>query len=321
MRFENETRFPAALLRTVIDDERLSASVIARITYDIVGSKLVPAAEQPYIVSPEPWDSPHGKFENDQPFKTGGVDLFVFGHAYAPAGRRTIASMVSVIVGRFRRDVHVIGARTWTRAGGTLVPGSPQTFAAVPLTLQYAFGGKAEWDETMVAWPDNPEGLGFYVEEKQAEGHPMPMLEDPAHLIRKWDDRPPVVGFGLCPLQSGPRIAAGMEFDAEKGQITKLKPRMLNTAYPALVAPEAPAGAPVALLGVTRSGQLELSLPRELPRAEVQLGDATHRHSLEIDQIGVDVEANRAFISYRFPFRYRMVREQKRRVTLTAPEA
>jgi hypothetical protein len=98
MDFENTTRFPAQLLRTALDEERLSASVLMRITYDIVGHELVAAAEQTYGVSPEPWESPHGTFEQDQVFKKGGVDLFLFGNAYAPGGRRTVAMTVSMDV-------------------------------------------------------------------------------------------------------------------------------------------------------------------------------------------------------------------------------
>jgi hypothetical protein len=321
MEFANDTRFPADLLRTALDEERLSASVLARVTYDIHGDRLVPSEAQPWIVSREPWMSPHGPFENDQPFRTAGCDVFVFGYAYAPGGRAAVASMVSVIVGDFRRDVRVTGARTWTRTGGVLVPGNPQTFETVPLTLQYAFGGKSLWDELEVPWPDNPDGLGFHVDERLAEGAPLPMLEDPAHLVRKWDDRPPVVGFGLCPLHAGPRVRSAVEFDAAERRIVRVKPNMLNAAYPELVVPAVAPGTVVRLLGVTKAGQLEFRLPDRPPQATIQLGEDSHDRALEIDQIGIDVEAGSAFVTYRFPFRYRFVREQQRRVRLVHPEA
>jgi hypothetical protein len=316
MRFENTTRFPALLLRTAIDPDRLSASVITRVTFDIRGDRLVPCEEQPYLVSQEPWDSPHGAFEGDQPFKTGGVDIFVFGSAHAPAGRPTPTASVCVQLGELRREVRVFGPRTWQRVAGELVPSKPAPFVSVPLTLRFAFGGKSVWDGLEMPWPDNPDGLGFYVEEAQAEGQPLPQLEDPAHLIQRWDDRPPVVGFGVCPLQSGPRLAAGVTFDAEKQALTSVSPRVLNMAFPELVAAKVSPGAPMTLLGVTPAGRLRFHLPSALPQARLRLGDAVHERPLEIDQVGVDVDAGRVFLRYRFPFRYRFIAEQERAVTL-----
>jgi len=320
MHFVYPGRFPAMLLRTVIDEQRLAASVLTRVTYDIHGQRLIPSTLQDYIVSQAPWDSPRGAFEADQPFKTGGVDIFVFGSAHAPAGRQTTSSTVSVIVGKLRRDVRVFGPRVWQRSGGALVPSRPQPFTSVPLTLKSAFGGTCVWDEAQVPWPDNPEGLGFYLDEKEAEGRPLPLLEDPARLIKKWDDRGPVVGFGLCPLQAGPRLAAAVEFDAERRALTAVTPRILNAAYPELVAPEVAPGTQVTLLGVNRPGKLEFLLPATLPRATLQLGDKTHERPLAIDQVGVDVEENKVFVTYRFPFRYRFVPEQQRAVTLEHAE-
>lgn len=319
MKLFNETRYPADLLRSVLDEYRLTASALMRITYDLRGTRLVPAEEQIYIVSTSPWESPHGPFEHDQVFKRGGVDLFMWGNAYAPGGRPTVAMTVSVIVGsEFRRDIRVLGSRTWERVGGTLVPSSPQALRGVPLTLAYAYGGKSTWDGLEVPWPDNPDGLGFYVEEKQAEGQPLPMLEDPAELIERWDDRPSPAGFGMCALSSGPRLKAAVVL-GDNGQVEQITPRMFNCAHPAMVAPTVEAGSRVTLLGVTPAGRLDFDLPASLPHARLKIGNAIHDRPLEIDQVGIDVEAATVFVSYRFPFRYRFVPEQQRSVTLTIP--
>lgn len=319
MDFTNETGFPAALLRTAIDEDRLSASVLARVTYDIVGTTLRPADEHPYIVSEAPWESPNGPFECDQPFKTGGVDLLVFGKAYAPSGRETSAMKVSVVLGRFRRDVVVIGPRTWTRSGSVLVPGPPRPFRTVPLELEYAFGGKSTWDGMEVPWLDNPKGLGFYIEERQAEGQPLPMLEDPLNPIRRWNDRPPVMGFGFCPLQSGARLSAALEYDEARMELTRVKPALYNTAFPHLVAPEAPLGATVTLVGCTPGAPLAFQLPRAALCATLRLGDKRYERPLAIEQVGIDVERRKVFLTHRFPFRYRLVRKQLRSVSLTLP--
>lgn len=317
MKFFNETRFPAELLRSVLDDERLTASVVMRVTYQLQGTRLQPAPEQLYIVSSAPWESPHGTFEQDQVFKRGGVDVLVWGNAYAPGGRPAPAMTVSVRVGEsFRRDALVVGPRTWERSAGVLTPRSPRPIAGLPLTLAYAYGGKCPWDGLLVPWPHNPEGMGFYVEEAQAEGQPLPMLEDPAAPIRRWDDRPPPVGFGVCSLQSGPRLESAVVL-GDDGRVKEITPRMFNWAHPAMVAAAVPPGSRVTLLGMTPGGRLDFDLPARLPTATLRLGDACHERPLEIDQLGIDVEKLEVFVSYRFPFRYRFVPEQQRSVTLT----
>jgi hypothetical protein len=56
MFFENTTRLPAQLSRTVVDDERMLASVVARATYAIGGDHLELADVQPWRVSSTAWE-------------------------------------------------------------------------------------------------------------------------------------------------------------------------------------------------------------------------------------------------------------------------
>lgn len=317
MKFVNETRFSAKLLRGAIDDERMSASALMRVTFDIVRAQLVVAEQQPYIVSEAPWESPRGEFEQDQVFKRGGVDLFVFGNAIAPNGRPALSSTITIAVGDvFRRDVQVFGPRTWRRILGGLGPGAPGEFTSIPLSLAYAYGGKGTWDGLEVPWPDNPEGIGFYLDEREAEGKLLPLFEDPARPIKRWDDRPPPIGFGFCPLTAGPRMTSAVVLGA-KGEVREITPRLFNAAFPEMVVTrEIAPGSVVHLLGVSFGGHLYFNLPTQLPRMRLELGHDSVERALAIEQIGVDVEAMQVFISYRFPFRYRFVPEQQRRVTL-----
>jgi hypothetical protein len=317
VKFDNETVFSAELLRTVLDEERLSASVLTRVTFDIDRSRLVVSETQPYIVSQEPWASPHGEFEQDQVFKTGGVDLFVWGYAVAPNGRPATTSTVTIAVGeQFRRDVRVFGPRAWQPGMTGLRASSPGEFTRIPLTLEYAFGGKSSWDGLEVPWPDNPVGMGMYITQDQAKSGVLPLFEDPNFPITRWDDRPSTVGFGLCPLTAGPRLKAAVQL-GEDGRVREITPRMFNMAFPEMVVPhEVAPGSVVHLLGVTTGGHLFFNLPSQPPQMRLELGDKLIERPLAIDQIGVDVEAGKVFITYRFPFRYHFVPEQQRRVTL-----
>ena len=91
--------------------------MIARVTYDLRGGQLTPAADQPWIVSGDPWESPFGPFEADQPFRKGGVDVLIVGSACAPEAKPAKQVTVSVAVGAFKFTAIAFGARTWREGG------------------------------------------------------------------------------------------------------------------------------------------------------------------------------------------------------------
>ncbi|HEY0137071.1 MAG TPA: DUF2169 domain-containing protein, partial [Nannocystis sp.] len=197
MKLENHTPYHAQLFRGSVDERRQFGSVVARLTYDIVGDRLRLSSEQAWAVSPGPWESEHGVLPGDDLFYRGGVDLLVFGAARPTGGRPASRVDVDIRLGAdFRARLAVFGDRRWQRVGGRLVPGAPQPFRATPLTLAHAFGGQIEWDGLAVPFPDNPAGRGFHVDEASAEGGLLPNIEDPAALIQRWDDRPEPVGTG-----------------------------------------------------------------------------------------------------------------------------
>ena len=179
MELENRTPFPARLFRTVLDEDRFAASLLVRVTYDLVDGRLVPADEQAWPISAEPWASDYGPMDSDEVFHKGGVDLLVFGHARPPNGRPSAEVEVSVEVGDFRYRVIVHGNRVWERRGRALVPGPAEPFREVALTPANAYGGKGSWDGLDVPFVDNPDGKGFYLDEESAEGQPLPNIEDP----------------------------------------------------------------------------------------------------------------------------------------------
>jgi hypothetical protein len=150
MELENHTAFPALLYRTTLPEQdgqaRFAAAVIARVTYDLTDWGLVPSGEQVWPLSPEPWAGPHGPMDGDEVFYRGGVDVLVFGHVRAPGGRPTQRVEVALRVNDFGYQTVVTGDRVWERAGKDLVPSSPKSFTAIPLTPAHAYGGKGEWD-------------------------------------------------------------------------------------------------------------------------------------------------------------------------------
>jgi hypothetical protein len=316
MIFANETRFPARLFRTVVDDDRMMASVVARVTCDIDGGELVPSSEQPWIVSDQPWDSPHGKFDGDQVFRKGGVDLFVFGTTHAPKGKPVPSFRVRVSVGDdYVREAVVFGERRWQRDPhtGGLVASPPQPITTLRLSLEHAYGGTSEYDGLKIAHPENPAGKGFYLEEEQALGAQLAQIEDPAHPITKWNDQPTPVGFGFSP--PGPRARAALEVD-DKGRLKKFTHRLFNVAFPENVLVGVKPGARVRLEGFAPDGPLELTLPASVLRVRLRLGDTEHDRAPALEQVGIDVGARKCFLGFRYPFRYVVHAQQPRVCTL-----
>jgi hypothetical protein len=317
---ENQTPFPAMLLTTVIDETRMAAAMIVRVTYEVREGNLVPSNEQPWIVSIEPWDSPLGPFEADQPFRKGGVDLFVAGSACTPGQQAQPQLEVSVAVGGFRASAIVFGARFWREkgVGRGLVPSEPIPFVTLPLTAENAFGGHVVVDGLVSPHPDNPKGIGLYVDEASAVNQPLPRIEDPQALISKWSDRPDPVLFGVCPLQSGQRLRSAVEI--VEGRLERVSSRLFNMAYPRMVAPRVEPGDHIVLAGLTHEGPIAIKVPPSHLAVKVMLGEKTVERTPSIEEVGVDVPASKVFIGYRYPFRYKVVPHQRRLCTLESRE-
>jgi hypothetical protein len=292
-------------------DDRIGASVLVRVTYKVHGNVLVASDEQPWIFSQTPWEGPKGWMDGDLVFYKGGVDVFLFGHAIAERGRRMSQLDVDIHIGEsFRRVVRVFGPRVWYRRLGSLVPTSPQPFEALELTLAHTFGGRDAWDGLTIPWPENPDGMGFYVAEENAVDKPLPYIEEANVLITKWDDRPSPAGLGPLPLGSALRSKQGLAIDTA-GQ-PKITPRFFNAAFAPMIAPSAKAGDRVMVTGVSADGPLTFALP-DLPFfVRLRFGNEWHELPLSVDQIGIEPDERRVFIAYRCPFRYLVIPLQLR---------
>jgi hypothetical protein len=189
----------------------------------------------------------------------------------------------------------------------------------MPLTIQNAYGGKVHWDGLEIPFPENPEGKGFCFEEKDAVDLPLPNLEDPSRMIKTWEDRPAPVGVGLCPPFFGPRMRDSVVFSKE-GALTKLRPTLFNAAFPAMVAPSVEPEDTLAIEGVSADGPLLVKIPPLPLKMRLTMGETVAERPLRIDQVGIQVDKGKAFITYRYPFRYMMNPRQLRACELLAVE-
>ena len=276
---ENHTPFPAMLLTTCIDEEGMYASMIARATFDLgERGELELAKTQTWRVSPEPWESPLGAFDPDQPFRKGGVDLFVAGEACAPDAKPAKEVSLEVKVGEHVARALAVGERVWLKPGIGRPPlaSEPKAFVTMPIGIGRAYGGETEIDGMTVPYPLNDKGLGFHATEELALGKPLPTLEDPDHRIRFWDDRPEPVGFGLLPATSGLRVRRAVS--VKDNRVERFESVMFNQAFPRMIAAKVSPGDRVSLTGFTHEATLDFPDPgsaaRRAPHAREEDGRA-----------------------------------------------
>jgi hypothetical protein len=313
---QNLTRFPAMLLRSVIDEERMGASMLTRVTYDVRGVTLVVADEQTWVVDVNEMETPLGSLRGDQPYRKDGVDLFVINAvAYAPNGEACRRVDLRFAIGEFESKAVCFGPRVWRkRPDKSLAPSDPEAFVSMPLGWEVTFGGTVVIDEIEAPYPYNGKGIGLYVDAAAAENKPLPRLEDPAALITKWDDKPHPVGFGLCQFPEAIRLIESAVF--ADNEVKSFRSRMFNQAFPKMIAPSVKAGDRAVLEGFSPDGPFTFVIPESHLQVRLQLGDKYLERPLSIEEIGVDIQKRQVFIGYRYPFRYVFVPEQLRICTL-----
>jgi hypothetical protein len=327
MELENTTDANAGLVRTVFGEEHVLAAVIVRPTFRIEGTKLVPTPEDPWPVDEGPMETPGGTFPGDVPFLNGGIDVFVVGSVHQPSGEAGPDLQVDISVGpRFKRTIDVFGNRVWEKQWGRLVSSEPEPFVSMPLVYEAAYGGALELEEAKFAWPANPVGKGLYFTPEQAEGNPLPNLEDPEHPIRTFEDRPDPVGTAPYPADGALKMMNAVELDleSEHPHLTQIKPLVFNHAHPRMImepGEEPGAGEWIEITYARPGGHLRFAMPALDYHVHVQLEERSYLFPLHVDQIGILADELRVFFSLRTVFTYRLVPLERRLATLHAGPA
>lgn len=317
MDLDNQTPFPSVFLNTVISEDRLLGAVVVKAAFRIRDGELVPDTDSPWPVGGMPVKTDYGELEGETPFLREGVDLIVLGKAY-PSSEPAGFTSVTVSVGNFSYGIAVFGDRTWARRGegAPLAPSDPAPFSSMPLVLERAYGGKARVDAGEMPFAANPVGRGFYIDESQAEGSPLPNLEDPQHPVQTWQDQPEPRCPGPYPKEGSLRALRAAEFDMEGSvpRLVKLKPAYFNNANPGLVLNPIPApGETVRVDNVRpKGGEFRFAMPELVFHVYVQLRDRPYVFPAHLDSIIILAEEERVVFGYRCVFRYRMIPMERR---------
>ncbi|MCA0174818.1 MAG: DUF2169 domain-containing protein [Proteobacteria bacterium] len=250
------------------------------------------AAEQPPVLRlPEHHGEPgHSsiKYDADLVLTKATTDVIVVGHAHAPPGKAVTHLDCGFRVGPVQKVLRVVGDRRW----GSLGASAPQPFERMPLVWERAFGGtdpQSPTPETDWDWR-NPVGTGFATTAAHALGLALPNLEDPAHPITTWRDRPEPAGFGAIASHWQTRAALAGTYDDHWMQTrapllaADLDDRHFQCAPADQQAPQwLLGGEPVVLLKLTPGQDLRFTLPRLHLGFETRFYDGsrerhTHRH-------------------------------------------
>lgn len=207
----NRTPHKISLIRGHISDTMAVAAVVAEVVYAIqADGRLLATREREELPSDPPSAAKYPIWAE--------VSLTVSGSIACPA-RPPYTRRLGLRAGDRHLELLVHGDRRWRRGvSGALEAGEPQRFDRMALGFERAFGGsfvQAPGPDPLsglphpggkIAYPLNPEGIGFYGDEISAENGLLANIEWADRPVLSWDDRPEPAGFSPCPSLHGLRF-------------------------------------------------------------------------------------------------------------------
>jgi hypothetical protein len=312
VKLENGTGIAAHLFSGPASDTELGCALLLKATWEIREGRLEPVTEAAWPIHLAPLVTPYGTFPGEVASRKPKTDVIVLGRAKAPGGRPVPQMAVAVSVGTFRHSLAVFGDRRWTRATGGLRMTEPRPFHEMPIVWENAFGGKlttpvGDWPNT-----DNPVGKGFFLDEADGDGVPLPNVEDPRALIRSPKDLPKPVGWAPYPISGGVRLAKLRGPDGAVLPAEAVEPWIMGWAHPDLIIETPAAGARIEVLGLTADGALSTTVPAFPGVVTLLAGEERRVLSPRLDTLIVQAEEKRLVARWRaaatFEMRPREVR-------------
>ncbi len=300
VRVRNLTPLPHHVLVWADGAGRCWGSIIVKATCRLADGSLL-SEQAPLLLSDRLASSGAVRAPADVVPRRTGTSVIVHGAICAP--REAVATRVdaSIKVGPLEKRITGWGSRSWVAQGERYVPGPPGPFRAIPLTLQYAFGGTCGSN----AISTNPIGTGFISPDEDVVGRPLPNLEDAAAPIRSVSDRPHPASLDATPATFTPRLErAGTYDDMWREHRAPFPPddfddRFFDVAQEGLVArPGLRGGEMIAIDGMTADGRLDASIPR-LP---LRIDGGGRRELPSIDLVVIDVPARTISVTLRRTF-------------------
>lgn len=194
LRLLNDTPFPVAWQHGRVQADKDSLTIVVKGTFALANraaAVALPEGEQAPLTGDEPADASADAaiaYDSDWSLYKPAADVVVTGRCHAPEGTATRVGIGLALGEHLRKHLVVTGERYWLPGGRE--PSAPRPFRSVSLGWESAFGG--------AGFAANPVGRGA-VPIDGPEGrplHPLPLIEDPAALVRRPDDKPAPAGLG-----------------------------------------------------------------------------------------------------------------------------
>lgn len=238
------------------------------------------------------------------------ADIIVNGHAYSPTGKPIEAVDVALEVGTLKKQIRVVGDRHWHKRLFGFRVSAPTPFIKMPLVYERAFGGSDhshEQPQNHGTELRNPLGVGFCKnsDAKIIKGTPLPNLEHLQHLIRKWSDTPPPIGFGILGRNWELRIKHAGTYDEQwQNERFPFLPEDFDDLYfqsaPAdQQVPYLKGGEAVLCINMTPDGRFECTVPTVKFPIIFQFRDREERIEPNLDTLIVEPDQHRILILWR----------------------
>jgi len=315
MQIENQTPFDSIALPMHGRADRATLAVIVKATFAFALDRTGVAADQvPIAYGDSFYDEKEGggiRYESDlAPYKPK-TDVVLCGKAYTPDNQPAGQVDVGLRVGPAQKRLRVFGRRLWNHAGVLsrryeITEAEP--FVSCALRYCDAFGGIDQ--VTGQYFDQNLSGKGFCPVSKKANlaGKPLPLIEDPRHLIKSPADRPPPAGFGFYHRAWQPRAAlAGTRDTTWRLERSPRQPHdfnyhFYNGAHPDLqVKGYLKGNEPVELIQLTPEGRMHFALPgiRPLCRVLRTQNPEEEKIAMNLDTVFIEPEVHRFCLVWR----------------------
>jgi len=307
-----------------MQDNVFGLAVIAKATFEQSGDGgLQQTQDNPWPVHLQPLETPHGVFPPEAtPYPKPRTDVIVCGRARTPGANPLTSMDVSVSVGESRLVIRVFGDRTWQRDGGKWEPTDPEPFTEMPLDAEHAFGGvlENEWGE--LGNPVNPKGKGWYIYEDQAEGGPLPNLEDPDDRMTSPTQNPEPVAPCVWPAAGAFLAAGGKLMERKRFPSRQEMDHLIHCwAHPRLMLERVvQAGEMLTVDGVCEDGPLAFTVPSFEGAGEVVCGQEHTQIPFKLDTLIVLADQRRLVCRWRGAGTFEIRPRQKRQIFLRAAE-
>jgi len=214
LELKNQSDWPAGLFPGYNSERERQLTVVFKVSYrfDEQG-KLTPDNEIAIVEADEfigdPLTTSLKAASEIAPFKQGG-ELYLHGSVKPErAGLTAMEVGIGILFNdkkQWKKVLRVFGVRKWKKTMVNYIHDEPGLVEAIPLSYEYAFGGKHP-DDVDDVFAANPVGLGYNSDQRKLLSDELPRIELGPDFMMTPMQKPTPAGFGPLPPIWEPRVS------------------------------------------------------------------------------------------------------------------